>query len=126
MLLTYKTHSNYSITNLVNILKVEPSVEWSDGQVQVWQLELCYTGTDVSLICINTKRCKAQAVFVQSCWVHGDGETLIEDHCECICLNLWEEENNSLGLHSVVGRIELFNIKLNHCRAQQRIGNLLV
>lgn len=77
------------IIYLIDILKVEPSIERSDGQVQVRQLELCYSCTDVSLISINTKGGKAQAVLFQTGLVHGDGEVLIKNHGECICLDLW-------------------------------------
>lgn len=76
--------------HLIDILKIEPGVERSDGQVQVRQLELCYACADISLIGIDAKRGKAQAVLLQTGRIHGDGETLVKDHGECICLDLWE------------------------------------
>lgn len=79
-----------SVTYLINILKVKPCVEWSDGQVQVWQLELCYPGTNVSLVSINAKSGKTQAVLLQRAQVHGDRVVVIKIHGECISLDLWE------------------------------------
>lgn len=80
------------MTHLVDILKVEPGVERSDGQVQVWQLEICDPGADVSLVRVDAKSSTTQAVLLQKGHVHGDGEVLIEKHGECIRLDLWEDE----------------------------------
>lgn len=77
-----------TVTHLINILKVKPGVEWSEGQVQVRELELCYTSTYVSLISIDTKSSKTQGVLLQCGQIHGDGVVLIENHCEGIRLNL--------------------------------------
>lgn len=88
-----------SVTYLINILKVKPCVEWSDGQVQVWQLELCYPGTNVSLVSINAKSGKTQAVFLQRAQVNGDRVVLIKIHGECISLDLWDAKNRwNLGI----------------------------
>lgn len=74
--------------HLVDILKVEPRIEWSDGQVQVWQLELCHSCADVPLVSVDAKRGETQAVLVQSGRVHGDGEALDENHRERVRLHL--------------------------------------
>lgn len=81
-------------THLIDILKVEPGVERSDGQVQVWQLEICYPRTDISLISINTKSSKSQAALIQTGQVQRDGEALIKNHGVCICLDLREAEDS--------------------------------
>lgn len=76
--------------HLIDILKVEPRVERPDGQVQVRQLEICHSRADVPLVGVDTKSGAAQAVLVQRGTVHGNGEALVEDHRECIRLDLWE------------------------------------
>ncbi len=83
-----------TVTHLIDILKIEPGIEGSDGQVQVWQLEICDPSADVSLVSIDTKSGKTQAELLQHGQVHGDGVVLIKIHGECIRLDLWETENS--------------------------------
>ena len=78
--------------HLIDILKVEPRVEGSDGQVQVWQLEICHSCADVPLVSVDAERGEQQAVLIQIGRFHGDGEALHKNHGERIGLDLWEAE----------------------------------
>lgn len=84
---------SHDYTHFVNVLKVKPGIEWSDGQIQIWQLEICYSSTYIPLIGVDAKSSKTQTVFLQSGQVHGDGVVLVKNHSECVCLDLWEAEH---------------------------------
>lgn len=90
--LTHLKHQPWShdCTHFVNVLKVKPGIEWSDGQIQIWQLEVCYSSAYISLISVDAKSSETQTVFLQSGQVHGDGVVLVKNHRECVCLDLWE------------------------------------
>lgn len=87
--------THYSIVAyLIDILQVEPGIEWPDSQVQIWQLEIRYPRADVSLVSIDTESRKTQAVLLQRGQVHGDGVVLVKNHSECIRLDLWETKDS--------------------------------
>lgn len=101
------THPKYQplshdCTHFVDILKVKPGIEWSDGQIQIWQLEICYSSAYISLISIDAKSSKTQTVFLQSGQVHGDGVVLVKNHRECICLDLWEADHECAVMEKVL------------------------
>lgn len=89
-------------THFVNVLKVKPGIEWSDGQIQIWQFEICYSSAYISLISIDAKSSKTQTVFLQSGQVHGDGVVLVKNHRECVCLDLWEAKHKCAVMCSVL------------------------
>lgn len=83
-----------ALLHLVDILQVEPGVERSNGEVQVWQLELCDARADVSLVSVDAECGEAQAVLVQRRQVQRDGEALVKDHCERIHLDLGQRNES--------------------------------
>lgn len=90
----HELHCACTLLYLVDILEVEPGIEGSDGQVQVWQFEVCHPSADVSLVRVDAKRSESQAVLLQRPQVHRDGVTLVENNSERVCLDLWEAEHS--------------------------------
>jgi len=81
-------HNTRILSDLIDVLKVEPGVEWPDGQVQVGQLEVGDPGADVSLVGVDTESRTTQAVLLQQGRVHGHGEVLVEEHGVGVALDL--------------------------------------